>query len=410
MDQHRLYRTITTLSDEKFRTDEQLLTRVLEQIIINEEFPIKGGRIWKFDAANGSYRLLRQLGKIELIDRNFRLNVAEYPMFLHLPKKGTIVATETNRYLRQRGIRMYSATGVGEKIRWKEHALFQYVIGVNAEYLKEDMTYALNIISHALTTALRNRRIETRAQQLQQDLDKARQIQRSILPEHEQKFYAYDIYGISLPDRVVGGDFFDYLQTPDDKERLGVVIGDAASKGLSAAAQALYVSGALRMGVEHQTKISTLLGRLNQLVNRTFSAEHFLSMVYAELVNTEKGLIIYANAGHPYPLLLRASTGEVDRLPATGHIIGPFPAEKYRFDFTLMKKGDVLLMYTDGIVEAHNEQQEIYGEQRLVEALRKHMSRSPKELCQLVLEEVQIFSRAATYSDDKTLVAIKRSR
>jgi len=75
-----------------------------------------------------------------------------------------------------------------------------------------------------------------------------------------------------------------------------------------------------------------------------------------------------------------------------------------------MNKGDVLLLFTDGIVEAQNEQQALYGEQRLIEALRTHGSRTPKEICQLILEEVQVFSRAATYGDDKTLVAIKRTR
>ena len=125
------------------------------------------------------------------------------------------------------------------------------------------MTYALNIIGSAITSALRNRKSERKAKDLERDLDKAREIQRSILPVHELKFSHYDLYGISLSERIVGGDFFDYLQAADDKDRLAVVIGDAASKGLSAAAQALYVSGAIRMGVEFQTKIDRKSTRLN---------------------------------------------------------------------------------------------------------------------------------------------------
>ena len=291
MDQHKLYRTILTLGDEKFRNEEALLGHVLENIIRNEEIPIKGGRIWKLDATAGTYRVLRQYGEMDPIDKNFRINVLDYPVFLHLHKKGTILATETNRYLQQKGIRIYSATGVGEKVKWKDYTLYQYVIAINAAYLKDDMAYALNIIGHALTSAVRNRRIESKAKALEADLDKARDIQRSILPEHEVRFQAFDLYGISIPDRVVGGDFFDYLQMPDDKERLGVVVGDAASKGLSAAAQALFVAGALRMGFEQQTRISVILGRLNQLVHRTFTPEQFISMVYVELLSSEKGLV-----------------------------------------------------------------------------------------------------------------------
>jgi sigma-B regulation protein RsbU (phosphoserine phosphatase) len=410
MDQHKLYNTIRLLSEQKFSSDEQLLGHVLENIIRREEIPIKGGRIWKFDAVTGTYRLLRQDGDIETIDRNFRLRVADNPVFLQLPRKGTLVATETNRYLRKKGIRLYSATGVGEKLSWKGQPVFQYVFAINADYLKDHMAFTLNIIGSALTTALRNRKYESKAKMLQADLDKAREIQRSILPAHELRFYQYDLYGVSIADRIVGGDFFDYLQPPEDRDRLGVVIGDAANKGLSAAAQALYVSGALRMGIGFNTKISTLIGRVNQLVNRAFSTEQFVSMVYAEILNSDNGLILYVNAGHSTPIILRAATNEADRLRATGQILGPFPGEKYKADFTIMRKGDILLLYTDGITEASNERQELFGEQRLVELLRLHKSKSPKEICLQILQEVQTYGRDAAYSDDRTLVAVKRSR
>jgi serine phosphatase RsbU (regulator of sigma subunit) len=272
------------------------------------------------------------------------------------------------------------------------------------------MTFSLNIIGSALTAALRNRRIESKARALEADLDKASAIQRSILPAHELKFCNYEMYGVSLPDRIVGGDFFDYLQATSDKERLGVVIGDAASKGFPAASQALYVSGALRMGVEYQTKISTMIRRLNRLVNRTFSPEQFISMVYAELSESDSGLVIYVNAGHCLPLLYHAASGEVQRLPSTGHLVGPFAAENYRSEHALMAKGDVLLLYTDGIVEASNGQKDMYGEQRLVQALRELHGKTPREQCALILEQVQVFSKDAEYSDDKTLVVIKRLR
>ena len=410
MNQHKLYRTIKLLTDEQYRTEEQLLSHVLEHIINNEEIPIKGGRLWKMEATSGTYRLIRQYGELDSIQKNFRLRILEYPLFLQLPRKGTIVGNETNKYLRQKGIKLYSATGVGEKVRWKGYMLFQYVMGFNGDYMKDHMTFTLNIIGTALTAALKNRKIESKAKLLEQDLDKAREIQKSILPEHEMKFASYDIYGVSLPDRVVGGDFFDYLQASDDKERLAVVIGDAASKGLSAAAQALYVSGALRMGVEYQTKIGTLIGRINRLVNRTFTTEHFISMAYVELNTSEKGMLIYINAGHCNPILLRGKTDEVELLPASGQIIGPFPQEKYRTEYAMMNKGDVLLLYTDGITEASNENREMYGEQRLIAKLKAHRSNTPKEICSLILEEVQQHNKLVEYSDDKTLVVIKRTR
>lgn len=410
MDQHKLYRTIKLLGEAKFRNEVEMLGHILQSIIQGEEFPIKGGRIWKLDPTNGTYRLVSQFGEMEPIKKNFRIRVRDYPLFVQLPKKGTVIASETNKYLRQKGIRNYSATGVGQKVQWKENTLYQYVIGVNADILKQDLVFALNIIGHAVTAALQSRRIESKAKHLERDLDQAREIQKSILPEHELRFHAFDLYGVSLPDRVVGGDFFDYLQTSDDKDRLGVVIGDAASKGLSAAAQALYVSGALRMGVEYQTKLSTLITRINHLVNRTFTAEHFISMFYAELTSADNGLVFYVNAGHSNPILLHASTDIAEPLRASGQIIGPFPNEKYSAEYALMLKGDLLLLYTDGITEAMNEQKEMYGEARLISKLREHRSRTPREICQLILEDVQVHNKLQEYSDDKTVVVIKRSR
>ena len=184
MDQHKLYRTIRLLADENFRTEGQLLAHVLENIIRNEETPIKGGRIWKFEPGTGTYRLIRQLGDMERIDQNFRIRVAEYPLFLQLHRRGTILTTETNKYLRRKGIRHYSATGVGEKVMWKGNTLYQYVIAINAEGMKDDRTYTLNIIGNALTSVLKSRHIESKAKQLEADLDKAHIIQKSILPEH----------------------------------------------------------------------------------------------------------------------------------------------------------------------------------------------------------------------------------
>lgn len=410
MDQHKLYNTIRLMTEEKLGTDEELICHVLDNIIKHEAIPVKGGRIWKLDPPSRSYRLALQMGEVEHIGRDFRLKIEDYPLFLQLPQRGTIVQDETNQYLREHGITVYSATGVGEKIHLEGNLVFPYVIAINGEYLPEDMTYALNIIGSVLTSALQSRRIESKAKLLQADLDKAREIQKSILPEHEHSFHGYDIYGVSIPDRVVGGDFFDYLDTAEDADRLGVVIGDAASKGLSAAAQALYVSGALRMGIEYQTKMNSYIGKINRLVNKTFSPEQFISLFYLELTTSEKGLVFYVNAGHSHPMLLRAKDDQIDRLKATGQLIGPFPGEKYRIEFTTMELGDILLLFTDGITEAFDDNKEMYGDQRLERKLRSLKDRSPKEISQLILEEVQLHNRLVEYSDDKTLVVIKKTR
>jgi len=133
-------------------------------------------------------------------------------------------------------------------------------------------------------------------------------------------------------------------------------------------------------------------------------------MVYDEISNSDNGLIFYVNAGHSNPILLRGTTNEVERLTATGQILGPFPDEKYRTEFALMMPGDLLLLFTDGIVEASNDNREMYGEQRLIRKLQEIKTKTPKEICQLILEDVQVHNRMQDFSDDKTVVVIKRSR
>jgi len=409
MELRRLYKTIENLATQNFHNEAELLESMLKEIVRNEEIPVKGGRVWKFEPRSAGYVLLHQLGDIEKIKRRYKLDVDEYPMFLELPKRRTMLANETDAYLRDRGITTYSATGVGEKVRWNNHLLYQYILAVNSDFMDENLGYTLGIIGSALTAALKSASIERKATILESDLDKAREIQRSILPEHEVRFHNYEIYGVSIPARIVGGDFFDYLQGAEDSDRFAVVIGDAVSKGLSAAAQALYVSGALRMGAEFQTKISTLITKTNKLMHRTFPDENFVTLFYGELVKDTKGLLIYANAGHNSPILVHNDCS-IEYLGPTGQMLGPFLGETYGTESAHMKKGDILLLYTDGVTEAMNESGEFFGEQRLAELLCTYQRQSAKEITQVLLEEVEKFSVRNDQSDDMTLVVIRRTQ
>jgi phosphoserine phosphatase RsbU/P len=164
------------------------------------------------------------------------------------------------------------------------------------------------------------------------------------------------------------------------------------------------------MGIEYQTKTSTFMGRINKLVSRTFTPEHFISMVYVELTNSKDGLLFYSNAGHNNPMLLHTASDEVEYLGATGQIMGPFPNEKYRTEYALMQKGDIMLLYTEGITEAQDDKQRLYGEERLLKKLKEVKDQSPKTICTLIVEDVQKYNRMKEYSDDKTVVVIKRMK
>lgn len=410
MDQRRLYRTIESFASQSFKTEKELLKHVMNEIVRNENIRLKGGRLWQYEPSTESYRLIHQIGEIEKLEPGYKISVSRYPLFLQLIEHRTIIATETDRYLRGKGIIKYSATGIGEKIRYRDTYVFQYVMAFNSDYLDQNLLLDLNIISLAVSTLLRNKRIQQKADLLAQDIDKAREIQESILPEPYIRFYYYDIYGLSRPDRIVGGDFFDYIFGDEARDRLSVVVGDAASKGFQAAAQALYVVGALRMGIAHQTKTAALMSGINKIVNRSFSEEQFVSLFYAELTDGQKGLMLYSNAGHNSPIVYHVSDDKTELLEPTGQILGPFQNARYRVESTMLKKGDVAVLYTDGITEARRIDGLVYGEQRLIERVKQLAPKSAQEICETLMRDVEAFSDGAEYSDDKTIVVIKRTK
>ncbi len=407
MNQGSLYKIIESFDSKEFTSSEELLSHVLHQIVVNDRIEIKGGRVWKLDSAKFSYELVVQSGSIERIKPKFSVKVEEYRMFKQLAKHRTIVAKETNEYLQSKGIKKYSATGVGDVVSVKGNNFYKYVLSFNTDLNHEQIAPTLNIISIAVTSMLKNRSIEHRSSQLQKDLNKAREIQRSILPEHELQFYNYEMFGISIADRIVGGDFFDYIIS-EEKDRVGIVIGDAASKGISAAVQALYVSGALRMGASYQTKISSLIRNINTLVHHAFSDDRILTLFYAELTNDKQGLCVYVNAGHCSPIVFRSHTGTTELLEATGNIIGPFPDQLYRSEGMLLAKGDIILLYTDGVSEAMDTLGIQYSEKRLEAKLTEYRNETAHNIARLIIEDVQKHNAKSKYSDDKTIVVVKR--
>jgi sigma-B regulation protein RsbU (phosphoserine phosphatase) len=407
MNQRSLYKTIENFDSKEFATNEELLSHVVHQIATNDRIEIKGGRVWKLDSAKFTYELITQAGAVEKIKPKFAVKIEEYRMFKQLASHRTIVARETNEYLKSKGIKKFSATGVGEIVNVKGNDLYRYVLSFNTDLDHDEIAPTLNIISIAVSSMLKNRSIEYRSLQLQKDLDRARDIQRSILPEHELVFHNYEMFGISLADRVVGGDFFDYIVS-EEKDRVGIVIGDAASKGISAAVQALYVSGALRMGASYQTKISNLIRNINTLVHRAFSDDRFLTLFYAEVTNDKQGLCVYVNAGHCSPIVYRSQTRTTETLEATGNIVGPFPDQHYRSEGLMLAKGDILLLYTDGVSEAMDHRGVQYSEKRLAEKLIEYKNEKPQHIARMILGDVQTHSAKNKYSDDKTIVVVKR--
>lgn len=409
MDQKKLNRTIETIASQKFPSDEELLKTVLKEIVGDSAIQnVIGGRIWKLKPELAGYKLLYQCGKIKKLSGDLVIRINDYPTFDLISRERTILGNETHELLRQKGIFKFSASGVGFKSKVDGKPYFDYILALNSDSMDEELRVTLSIIATALTSQIKQRRYSASVSNLRADIDKARQLQKSILPEHEYKFFNYDIYGLTDPAEIVGGDFFDYLEIGDSKEVFGIALGDAASKGVAAAAEAMYLSGALRMASNFEIKISPLMQRMNQLVNKIFEDDKFISLFYGELIADEKGLFLYANAGHNPPLFLKSKSNKIEYLEPTGPVLGPAPQSKYTIANVSFDIGDILVIFSDGITEAVNKNFEEFGEKNLSKVLRRNMTKTPKEITYAILDEVIKFSKNGKYSDDKTLVVIKR--
>lgn len=409
MDQRKLHRTIETIASQKFASEKEMLVTVLNEIVNDKSLDIIGGRIWKLVPEKLGYKILYQTGKIDKISKDFIIKIENYPSFERLAQARTILGHETNEELRKKGIFKYSASGVGYKIKINDKPFYEYVLALNSNHIDEELKLKLSIISTALTSQIKQRRLSASASNLKANIDKARELQKSILPEHEYKFHHFDIYGITVPADIVGGDFFDYLEIGEDKERIGVALGDAASKGVSAAAEAMYISGALRMASNFEIKISPLMKRMNQLVNKIFEDDKFSSLFYGELSTDRNGLFLYANAGHNPPIFYKSARNKVELLNPTGPVLGPSPEAKYYIESINIHLNDILVIYSDGVVEASNKNEEFYEEQRLINVIKKNKDKNPKEIVYAILDDVIKFAKDGIYQDDKTLVVIKRT-
>lgn len=404
----KLHKTVEKISSKFYANEEEMLISVLNELITDDSTAISGGRIWKLIPEKKGYGLTYQNGKIEPINDDFIVHLKDYPLFDLFLKERTIFGHETNHVLRKKGIFKYAASAVGNRTKIDNMSYYEYILAVNSSDLTTEFKYSLNIIATVLTSKIKQWRTASSQKYLKADLDRARELQKSILPQHEFNYFDYEIYGATIPAEIIGGDFFDYLDIGEDKDRLGIALGDAASKGISAAAEAMYISGAIRMATTFEIKISTLMKRMNRLVNKIFSDDRFSTLFYGELTRDKNGLFIYSNAGHNPPMFLRKDSDEIQFLNPTGPVLGPAPKAIYSTETINFHQGDILLIYSDGMTEAADNNYDFYGEEKIVDLLLKHRNQSPREIALRLIEEVMIFEKDGQYSDDKTVVVIKK--
>jgi phosphoserine phosphatase RsbU/P len=412
--QAELEQILDDVTANDYDNELEILSDFVEQLIQSTDKKITGGRVWKLVPDKFAYVLEFQVGEMREIPLGFTQSLSDelfHKELLALRKDKVLKSQESNEELIKFGIGNYAGVGVGEVIHLQSGKYFEYLLGFNAEEFNDDFFDNLRIIARLSTIAIRDLAIKKKDENYSKELSKAGEIQRNLLPEHYTEFQDYKLFGVCVPDQQVGGDYFDYIRntaSETEEESLGVLICDCASKGMPAAIQALFVSGAVRMAMGFSPKISNMFGRLNNIINRTFSRERFVTLFYGELTLSSNRLILYANAGHCPPIHYRPSKDKFQDLPPTGGFLGIMPNQKYKLENCRMLQGDTLVLYTDGISEAMNAEGDLFGEKRIMDIIKENHEKTCKEIAYIILEKVQHFSASSIYNDDKTLVVIKR--
>jgi serine phosphatase RsbU (regulator of sigma subunit)/streptogramin lyase len=258
-----------------------------------------------------------------------------------------------------------------------------------------------------LATALTKRRRQVHAYELMavRELQDAREMQMSLLPEAAPPVENIEIAGRSIPANTVGGDFFDYLVLADGK--IGIAIADISGKGLRAAMNALMTSGMLYEVVKTEMSCGSVLSALNAGLYPRMEKQTFAAFSFATL-SQDPERIQWSNAAQPRPLIKR--DGAVSEFEGEGGLpLGMMPGVTYPDWELKLQAGDIVLLYTDGIIEAENEAEEMYGAERLERSVVSiDSTMGAEDIIEAILRDVSDFVGSAQQYDDMTVVVLKK--
>lgn len=239
---------------------------------------------------------------------------------------------------------------------------------------------------------------------LESEIKAAARVQRQLLPTAPPQIPGFEIAGVMVPSRVLSGDYYDYLQLPGG--RLGVVVADVSGKGAGAALLMVSAETALRLNAAQTREVSAIIQKLNGVMTAITDGEQYVTLFLASLdPNTRR--MEYTNAGHVPALLLRANEPEPRRLATGGVVAGLLADARFEGESVQLAPGDVLLLYTDGVTEAANPSNELFGTERLIRVLRQCRNFAAGRIVESILDAVRTFGAGAHQADDITLVALR---
>lgn len=241
---------------------------------------------------------------------------------------------------------------------------------------------------------------------IERDLERAAEIQKGLLPEHPPAIEGLEVAGRTVPCRTVGGDYFGFFPG-EEPQSLGLALGDVSGKGIAAALLMTGLQARVEVLAGEGPAPSEMMVRLNRSLAANSPSNCFVSFFFCVL-DPRRGRIVWCNAGHNPPLLLRAG-GEVRALDSgAGPVLGVLPDAGYEEDSLEFEPGDLLVLYSDGVTEERNPDEAEFGEERLREVLSRERGAPARDVVASVLRAVEDWAGGDPASDDVTVVAARR--
>jgi serine phosphatase RsbU (regulator of sigma subunit) len=253
---------------------------------------------------------------------------------------------------------------------------------------------------------LEKEKSESLLRRIEKDLEQAATIQRDLLPKENPSLEGFDITGRNISCYQVGGDYYDFISI--DADRLGVVIADVSGKGISASLLMASLRAALLAEIHPGYNILEMAGRLNDFVHKSSPMSSFITFFFCD-INRKTGELKYINAGHNPPQVIQSS-GQFSDLKSSGFALGMFPGASFESGSIHLKSEDIAVLFTDGIPEGRNTEQEEYSDERLRDLVIDQRDLSASQLSEKIFQDVETFTAGADQADDITLVIIKRSK
>jgi serine phosphatase RsbU (regulator of sigma subunit) len=256
--------------------------------------------------------------------------------------------------------------------------------------------------------SIQNIQNEIEREQLGRELEIARHVQQTLLPRSQPSLENFDIAGICLPAREVGGDYFDYIMNQGSE--MGIVVGDVSGKGVPAAIYMTLTKGILQSSVGRIISPQQSLIKLNNFLYKTMDRSSFVTMAYAVLDNKGRNIRI-ARAGHLPLIYYDSRQDDIHFLKPSGIGLGLTSQQVFKKNLETvtihLATGDWIMFYTDGFTEARNINQLEFGEERLIDCFKENLQLTAREMIHAICARVQEFSRDNEQHDDMTMVLIK---